>query len=104
MKWNDKRREESDNLEISVNQPVRLKVVVIFSKRVDQLLCNLKEKKHFGSEIWKKKIQVNIILFHEFKVNQKTNLEPPGIKEKLQKGEDGHVEVKVMAWVTLIRI
>lgn len=32
------------NLEVSVYQPVGLKVVIIFSKRVDQLLSNLQNK------------------------------------------------------------
>lgn len=37
--------EEMINLEISVNQPVGLKVIIIFSKRVDQLLCHLQDIK-----------------------------------------------------------
>jgi len=32
------------NLEVSVNQPVGLKIVIILSKRVDQLLCNLQDE------------------------------------------------------------
>ncbi len=29
------------------------------------------------------------------------DLEPPSIKEELQQGEDGHVEVEVMTWIAL---
>lgn len=36
---------EMINLEISVNQPVGLKVIIIFSKRVDELLCHLQDIK-----------------------------------------------------------
>lgn len=39
------------NLEISVYQPVGLKVVVIFSERVDQLLCHLQHIKKINSSL-----------------------------------------------------
>lgn len=29
------------------------------------------------------------------------DLEPPSVKEELQQGEDGHVEVEVVTWITL---
>lgn len=31
----------------------------------------------------------------------KSDLEPACIKEELQQSEDGHIEVKVMTWITL---
>lgn len=33
-----------------------------------------------------------------------SDLQPPSIKEELQQGEDGHVEVEVVAWVALSRV
>lgn len=30
-----------------------------------------------------------------------SDLEPPSVKEELQQGEDGHIEVQVMTWVAL---
>lgn len=33
-----------------------------------------------------------------------SDLEPASIKEELQQGEDGHVEVKVMTWIALIGV
>lgn len=61
----------AEHLEISVNQPVRLEVVVVLPKRVDQLL---------------------------------RDLQPPGVEEELQQGEDGNVQVQVVTRVALTRI
>lgn len=30
-----------------------------------------------------------------------SDLEPTSIEEELQQGEDGHIEVKVMTWISL---
>ena len=57
---------ESTYLEVSVNKPIHIKVVIILSKGIDQHLCNL-EPSHIKEELeegedWKVEIQLMTII------------------------------------------
>lgn len=91
-----------ENLKVSVDQPVGLKIIIIFSKRVDQLLRNLQKIYIY---IFKSSSRLSArIKTMQTPREPHNDLEPPCVKEELQECECGHIEVQVMTRVALTRV
>lgn len=75
---NQPRRGDSD-LEVAVNKKVGLKVVVVLSKRVDELLCYLSTQKEAGGA-WRIFSYPTL----PFRASGPTHLKPASVEEELQ--------------------
>ena len=85
------------HLEASVDQKVGLKVIVVLSKGVDELLSYL------SGERGGKQSPENPCPLRPCSpgLGTPTHLEPTSIEEELQQGEDWHAQVQVMVFVAL---
>ena len=81
--------ETESHLEVSIDQKVGLKVIIVLSEGVDELLSYLRGE---GAVRWKLGNPMPAPPT-KFQPGSPTYLEPAGIEEELQEGEDGHTQV-----------
>lgn len=81
--------EPESYLEVSIDQKVGLKVIVVLSEGVDELLSYLRGE---GGVRWKLGNPMSAPPT-KFQAGSPTYLEPASVEEELQEGEDGHTQV-----------
>lgn len=92
------------DLKVPVDDPVCFKVIVVLAERVDELFGHLRSNtgQRSKSGVASNSCGIGYLSSGCWIKDQgsELHLQPTRVEEELQQSKDGHVEVKVVTWVT----